>query len=340
MKISVIMAACNQGTFLKETVESAIQGLDGCKDYEIIIIDDQSDDGCCDLVEQSDQVKVFRPAEKLGVSHARRLAGTMATGDVIMTTDSHCYYPRRCIWRMAHWAVRQRAIILPQVKIERSGGAYTPVQGGKLTISPRGLRTDRPSRARENPSLYGSIYLMSRMVWDWIGGWIGLPGYWGGEEVINSVLAYRFGIPIVVVAKHECTHRMYREHAQYPWPLPNHHPSDITHYIHAACFPDTYPTIWNPLIRFHYPKWMPNPNADPEPLRQWIDERAVMDEHKFFKLMFGLDDLAKHPVIKQCLTRISKLERTNAGQIPIDEPNPSVHPNEPKPVAPGSDYNI
>ena len=346
MKISVIMAACNQGNFLQETVVSLQEGLQGCKDWEIIIIDDQSTDGCCDKVEQTDRIKVHRPDTKLGVIHARHLAGSMTTGDVIMTTDTHCYYPRRSIWRIANWTVRQRAIFLPKVRLERGPDAYHTVCGGKIVISDRGLRMDRPTTVRQWPALFGSIYIMSREVWETMGGWVQLPGYWGGEEVLNTILAYRFGIPIVVLDHHECTHRKYREHGVYPFDLPAHHPCEIAHFIHAACFPDTYEEVWKPLIRYYYSQWLPT--ADPSTLRDWIATKAVWDEHRFFKTVLGhgTEELRKHPVIQR--VAVLQQARDNPRRprepvvggkeqpdvIPVERESSSIHPNEPQPVAP------
>lgn len=299
LKISVIMAACNQGNYLKETVESAKEGLAGCRNWEIIIIDDHSTDACCDAVEQSERITIHRPENKLGVSSARRLAGAMATGDVIITTDTHCYYPRRSLWRMAHWAIRQRAIIVPAVDMQK-GDNYARVEGGELAISSRGVRINRPRIRREFPSLFGSVYVMSRWVWDYLGNWCSLPGYWGGEEQMMSVVAYRLGVPIQVLTHHVCIHRQYRQHARYPFELPAHHVSDIAHYTHATCFPETYDEIWRPMIEEFYHRTM-SPGLQPEPLRRWIDERAVWDEHRFFRTVLGTKRLRRHQIIKSAL---------------------------------------
>jgi len=304
MKVSIIMAACNQGNFLKETVNSAVQGLEGCKDWEILIIDDHSTDDCCSQVTQTDRIKVHRPEQKLGVSHARHLAGEMVTGDVIITTDTHCNYPRRSLWRLANWAARQRAIIMPAIAMERTadGKHVIQVKGGQMSVSHRGLRIDRPRIQRNWPALFGSIYLMRRDVWDFLGGWIRLPGYWAGEEQMVTLLAYRFGVPIVLVAKHVCTHRYYRDHGVYPFDLPAHHPAEIAHYIHATCLPESYATVWRPILENYYKFQM---TSDPAPLRDWIETRAVWSERRVYEVLFDSPDISQHPLVAQYLKELS-----------------------------------
>ncbi len=328
MKVSVIMAACNQGQYLKDTVESAQVGLEGCKDWEIVIIDDGSTDGCCDLVEQTDRIQIHRPPEKLGVSHARHLAGELATGDVIITTDSHMFYKRKSLYRMAHWASRLRAIICPPVDMQ-SGDVFHRAEGGVLDLSRRGMQTNRPRHKRSWPTLFGSVYLMRRDVWEYLGGWLRLPGYWGGEEPIMSTVAYRFGVPIVVLTEdlagrdHTVVHRQYRQHNKYPWPLPQHHPAEIAYYIHAACFPETYESVWKPMLDSYYAYV---PQSDPSVLRDWIETRAVWSEHRFFETVLRVRDIQNNPVVQQIKQEgikngtIAEADILEAGDLRSDKP--------------------
>lgn len=338
MKISIIMAACNQGDYLKETVASALVGLQGCKDWEILIMDDKSDDDCVqqvydafpDLTDSgpvhNTPIKIWAADERLGVSHARNFLGTQATGDVIMTTDTHCLYPRRSIWRMAKcWASKKWAVIMPRVEFELDDGKSKHIPGGRLTLCERGLRIDRPSVRPRFPAMFGSMYLMRRDVWEHLGGWMRLPGYWGGEEQIMTLLAYRLGVPILVVDHHTWTHRRYRAHARYPFELPPHHVPEIAHYIHAACLPNAYESTLRTVIERHYGY---GGQADPAPLRDWIENRAVWSEAKFTKIVLGLDNVKDSPVIQRYLRKGS---RKNA----LQKTSASVHANEPSPVAPG-----
>jgi glycosyltransferase involved in cell wall biosynthesis len=304
------MAACNQGEWLAHTISSAIEGLQGAKDWEIIVIDDHSNDNCVDLAKEkhdkNERVSFHKPEQKVGVSHARYMAGEMTTGEIIITTDTHCSYPPRSLHRLSHWAKRLRAIIMPAVSFQRPNEEWMTVQGGGLAISPRGLRVDRPRRPRDFPCMFGSIYLMSREVWDALGGWPRLPGYWAGEEQMMSLLAYRLGIPIKLVSKHVCKHHKYRERGKYPFELPPAHISDIGHYIHATCLPETYEEIWGPLITLYYNRPL-SKDIEIEPMREWINLRSVWDEHRVFKTVLGLDDVREHPAIKARMPELKKI---------------------------------
>jgi hypothetical protein len=136
---------------------------------------------------------------------------------------------------------------------------------------------------------------MRRDVWDWLGGWIRLPGYWAGEEQIMTLLAYRFGIPIHVLTNHTCLHREYRQHGKYPFELPAHHPVEIAYYIHRACFPETYEKAWKPVLDKRFGGYQPQ--ADAEPLRQWIDKRAVWSEHRVMETVLGCQDITQHELV-------------------------------------------
>lgn len=309
MKVSVIMAACNQGEWLSRTIGSAINGLRGARDWEIIVIDDHSTDNCIEIATKEHQeekrVQFHRPEEKLGVSKARHLAGTMTTGDVIVTTDTHCEYGRRSLHRMSHWANRLRAIIMPTTQMQKDDKSFVHVEGGSLEICERGLRINRPRRARKHPALFGGMYVMRRDVWDTIGGWVELPGYWAGEEQINTLLAHRFGVPIVLLNKHEVKHFRYRTHNQYPYELPKHHPGEIAHYIHGSCFPSTYEEIWKPLISFYYNQ---NPVTDHIGMINWIERRSVYSESQVTKRLFGVDDLSKHVAVESAIKRLERMK--------------------------------
>ncbi len=86
MKVSVVIPAYNAERWLPETLESvAAQNMD---DMEVIIVDDGSTDGTAAYVErQWPQFKLTRTANQ-GVSHARNLGTSLATGDFVQHLDA------------------------------------------------------------------------------------------------------------------------------------------------------------------------------------------------------------------------------------------------------------
>lgn len=88
MKISIIVPVYNVERYLKDCLDSLVKQT--WKDIEIIIINDGSTDGSAAICESylSDSRVVYRYQENAGVSAARNLGLSLATGDYIGFVDS------------------------------------------------------------------------------------------------------------------------------------------------------------------------------------------------------------------------------------------------------------
>lgn len=90
-KASIIIPAHNEGVWLRYTVESIIANAE-YSDFEIIVVDDGSTDGCSDLPNYSavhlQIIKVDRK-DKHGPAVSRNRALEQIKGDVIVTFDAH-----------------------------------------------------------------------------------------------------------------------------------------------------------------------------------------------------------------------------------------------------------
>lgn len=98
-KISVIMPVYNKARYIEKTVNSILSQT--YKDFEVIIVDDGSNDGSeliCDKFEQMDsRVKVFH-IENGGVSNARNIGIENAKGDYIQFIDSDDYISENMLY--------------------------------------------------------------------------------------------------------------------------------------------------------------------------------------------------------------------------------------------------
>jgi len=107
--VSVVIPSHNEGTQLRDTVDSILPGLpDG---GEIVVVDDQSTDGSPDRLRHS-SVHVVRPADRLGAAGARNFGATCAAGEALVFCDAHVRVPD-------DWAIR----LLPLLEQPDTGAA-------------------------------------------------------------------------------------------------------------------------------------------------------------------------------------------------------------------------
>jgi len=81
---TIIVTCYNQRDFIREAVDSALlQGAD-----ELIVVDDASDDGSAEILETyRDEIRLCRMPSNAGVSRARNLGASVASGDYLVFVD-------------------------------------------------------------------------------------------------------------------------------------------------------------------------------------------------------------------------------------------------------------
>ena len=93
--ISVVIGCHNEQGYLQRTLDSLLANLPHCT--EIIVVDDQSTDGCCSFLSESGSrysgVHLMRPTARLGVSAARNFGVRHARGEVLVFCDAHVEVP-------------------------------------------------------------------------------------------------------------------------------------------------------------------------------------------------------------------------------------------------------
>jgi len=89
-KISVIVPAFNAASTIKDCINSLKE--QDFKDYEIIVVDDDSEDNTYDLVKNL--CKVVKNHKKKGAGSARNNGVRIAKADILVFIDSDCIAPR------------------------------------------------------------------------------------------------------------------------------------------------------------------------------------------------------------------------------------------------------
>ncbi len=136
MRISVIIPAFNAERWLPETLRSVTsQEVPG---LEVIVVDDGSTDGTAACVKSGwPQVKLVSTANK-GVSHARNLGTSLATGELVQHLDADdVLTPGKVARQMELLAAHPEVDVVYcdwQRLVQRDDGSFTPGEKVKRTL--------------------------------------------------------------------------------------------------------------------------------------------------------------------------------------------------------------
>lgn len=309
MNVSVVMASCNQGRYVKATCKSAIAGLRGCNTFELIVVDDKSQDRSCDKLGFS--VSVIKTDTQLGCSQARRLAAERATGSVIILTDPHCLFPNRSLFKLAKMAQRHGGIWQPQVYLENK---QKLIAGAQLQVESNGVRIARRTQAIAVPALLGSVYAMRRDTYYELDGYPWLPGPWGKFETLLALKAHALGVPINVHAGNVAIHMQYRQDGIWPFKVPPDSIAMNNLWVHKIVFEESYDAVWKPLL-IHYHELTPQRYSAIEesfahPMfvrqQQYLRDNAKLSEWELCQAALRVDRPECHGRIRRAMERLQQ----------------------------------
>jgi ubiquinone/menaquinone biosynthesis C-methylase UbiE/glycosyltransferase involved in cell wall biosynthesis len=297
MKVSILLPACNQGKELALTIESAKDAI-GDLPHEIIVVDDQSVDGCTRDLPRD--VLILRPPKRLGVTGARRVLQATATGDIIVWSDTHCRYPVDGLKKMCLMAEETGAVIIPLIISDAPESV--PSIGGGYSINERGITLPKMTRRvhPKHPSLVGAVYAARKDVWDKVDGWPLLPGYWGCADTVLSIMTWCAGVKHIVATDIQCVHKYIGDNRRFRFSTVYWHHAANAHWLHKALFPNSYPTYWRPLLLKHA-KW-----CDPKVMKR-VDASLASKEFKAlaaFVVKIRLPERTEAECFKQLLGMI------------------------------------
>ncbi|MCY6484520.1 glycosyltransferase family 2 protein [Clostridium aestuarii] len=97
MDLSIIIVNYNTKELLKQTIQSVIDNTQNIS-YEIIVVDNASVDGSCDMVNKDyPQVKVIKNTDNLGFPKANNKGIKIASGRYVMLLNSDTYVLENCL---------------------------------------------------------------------------------------------------------------------------------------------------------------------------------------------------------------------------------------------------
>lgn len=89
-KVSLVLLSFNGSRFLKKKIEFLLNELKDFKEYELIIIDDNSQDGSFEIINEyvnSQQVRIILKKDHKGIPDSMNRAAELATHEVIVFSD-------------------------------------------------------------------------------------------------------------------------------------------------------------------------------------------------------------------------------------------------------------
>ena len=112
MGISIIITSWNEGERLQPTIDSVFDNTKG--DVEIVLVDDGSDDGSCNIV--NPRINVIRHDRRMGIVHSRREGSDAAQYECVAFLDGHQALSPECLNKCADLALERQAIVWPCVR--------------------------------------------------------------------------------------------------------------------------------------------------------------------------------------------------------------------------------
>jgi GT2 family glycosyltransferase len=222
MRASIVVIAHNEGAELRATVDALLASTPA--GTEIIVVDDQSDDGSPAMVPRAPGVTVLSTTERCGVAGSRNLGARHATGDVLVFSDGHVrpdpdWLPP-LLDELSSPAVGAVAPVIVPLRDKGPPGYGFTWRSPRLTTAWITRPTDAPQPV---PMLCGCFQAVRRDAFARLGGFDRGLEVWGMEDADLSLCIWRLGLECRVVPASRIEH-LFRRAFPYGvgWPVTLH----------------------------------------------------------------------------------------------------------------------
>ena len=234
-RIICIIPVRNEGVEIVRTIRDLRASKAEGTDLHFAVVDDASNDKCCDILSNARDITVFVNKEPRGQGVARTLGVTMFRGaDAYVSLDAHMRMETKFgLETLALDAQETGGIVgclsgnLANGKNFYGAGSkwHNSTEGGIMNFASNwcyGRPQDNPPRLQEAQLLSGQCYVFTEATFDKLGGFGESHGLYGFFERDLSINAYFKGIPVNVNTQVQSWHwyrrnRPYHQTGQYRW---------------------------------------------------------------------------------------------------------------------------
>ncbi|SDI21425.1 Glycosyltransferase, GT2 family [Alteribacillus persepolensis] len=210
--ISIIFPAKNEGENVKNTLHSLFAARSN-QHYEVIIVDDNSSDGCCDFLNhypKRNRVLLIRTAG-IGAANARNEGAKHAKGKYLIFCDAHLYFE--------HYWMDQ---LLDALKHEETDAvcpgiadADNPSSAGYGQTLKHNLSIKWGSKStslKDTAILPGGCFIIPKSIFNKVGGFERSFKTWGFEDIEFSIKMWLFGYRCSVLSSVKVLHIFRKSH--------------------------------------------------------------------------------------------------------------------------------
>lgn len=211
--LSVILPVKNEGTNIKNTLDSFLASANA-ETLQLIVVDDKSEDGCCDFIFEDrryNEVLLVR-SPGLGSANARNFGAQLALGDVLVFADAHVNVPPAWVDGLLPYLDRYDCVS-PAIKMmDGETIGYGITVDDTYEMSWNGKLSDEPFSAAINP---GGFLMIRRDFFYSVGEWQKKFTVWGSEDNELSIRLQLFGYLCAIVPSVVIEH-LFRPKHPYP----------------------------------------------------------------------------------------------------------------------------
>ena len=194
-KVSIIIAARNEENTIQQCVESSAKQDYPIEKYEVIVVNDRSEDSTAKIVSQiSDKFKnvtllniseLPQAYKNSGKKHALKKGIEYATGDIILLTDADCFPHSYWITSMVQYFDDETGVVVGHSPYKAEGFIHRLIQLDNLSI----IAVGAGGIGRGYPILsVGRNFAYRRKVYDEIDGFEKIKDFSSGDDDLLLML--------------------------------------------------------------------------------------------------------------------------------------------------------